>query len=77
METTMLSSLAGWHIALLALGVLPLVLWLVALVQIAKSKATGGTIALWIVIITIFPLVGSIVWFVIGRRTAQQGLLPR
>jgi hypothetical protein len=77
MEATMLSSFAGWHIALLMLGVLPFVLWLVALVQIAKSKAAGGTIALWIVIVTIFPLVGSILWFVVGRRTAQQGLLPR
>ena len=74
----MYSMIAGWHvIALLTLVVLPFVLWLIALVQIAQSKAAGGTIALWIVIITIFPLVGAILWFVIGRRTAQQGLLPR
>lgn len=74
----MLSALAGWHvIAILALVVLPFVLWLVALVQIARSKAAGSTIALWIVIITIFPLVGAILWFVIGRRTAQQGFQSR
>jgi Phospholipase_D-nuclease N-terminal len=62
---------------LLTLVIVPFALWLVALVQVAQSKAAGGTIALWIVIITIFPLVGAILWFVIGRRTAQQGLPSR
>lgn len=73
----MFSGLAGWHLIVLVTMIIPLALWVVALVQIAQSKAAGGTIALWIVIITVVPLVGSILWFVIGRRTAEQGLRPQ
>jgi hypothetical protein len=73
----MFSGLAGWHVLVLLAMIVPFALWLVALIQVAQSKAAGGTIALWILIITIFPLVGPIVWFVIGRRTAEQGLLPQ
>jgi hypothetical protein len=68
------SGLTGWHLIMLLLSLAPLVLWIVALVQIAASKATGGTIALWIVIVTLFPLIGAIVWFAVGRRTATQNI---
>ncbi|MCU1558571.1 MAG: hypothetical protein JWN09_2566 [Microbacteriaceae bacterium] len=70
----MLYGLTGWHAIILLLWIAPFVLWLVAVIQVAKSRAAGGTIALWIIIVTLFPLVGAILWFVIGRRTAAQGL---
>jgi hypothetical protein len=73
-----MAGLAGWHvIVLLVFGIIPFVLWLLALVQVAQSKATGSAIALWIVIITVSPVLGAILWFTIGRRTATQGLQPR
>lgn len=68
----MFSGLTGWHVIILLLSLAPFVLWIIAIVQIATSKATGGTIALWIVIVTLFPLIGAIVWFAVGRRTATQ-----
>ena len=68
----MFAGLTGWHVIILLLSLAPFVLWIIALVQIATSKATGGTIALWVVIVTLFPLVGAIVWFAVGKRTAAQ-----
>jgi len=64
------SGLTGWHLVLFS--PVPFVLWIIALVQIARSKAAAGTIAVWIVIVTLLPLVGPIVWFVVGKRTASQ-----
>lgn len=68
----MLSNLVGWHVIILLLSLVPLALWLVALIQIAQSRAPGGTIALWIVIITLIPLIGPILWFTVGKRTATE-----
>jgi predicted lipid-binding transport protein (Tim44 family) len=73
-EPTVFSGLTGWHLIILLLSLAPFVLWIIALVQIAMSKAAGGTIALWIVIVTLFPLIGAIVWFAVGRRTATQNI---
>lgn len=68
----MFSNFAGWHVIILLLWLAPFVLWLVALIQIAQTRAPGGTIALWIVIITLIPLIGPILWFTVGKRTATQ-----
>jgi hypothetical protein len=64
------SGLTGWHIMFLLFLVVPVVLWLIALVQIAHTRASGGALAAWILIVTLVPLVGAILWFAIGRRTA-------
>lgn len=66
----MFSGLTGWH--LLIAGFIPFVLWIIALIQIAVSKASASTIALWIVIITVFPFLGAILWFAIGKRSAAR-----
>jgi hypothetical protein len=66
----MLSGFTGWHVLVLLVFVVPAVLWIIAIMQIAKTRATGTTIALWILIITLIPLVGAILWFAIGKRSA-------
>ena len=57
-------------VGLLALGTF--VLWIVALVSIARRGASGTVIALWILIVTLLPLLGSILWFTIGRNSAGR-----
>lgn len=66
----LLSGFTGWHMLVLLVFAVPAVLWIIAMVQIAKARATGATIALWILIITLIPLVGAILWFAIGKRSA-------
>jgi len=57
----------------LLLGVIVLALlalFIAALVSILRTpRLSGGGKLLWIVIVLVFPLLGSIVWFAFGRRT--------
>ncbi|NUU07415.1 PLD nuclease N-terminal domain-containing protein [Leifsonia sp. C5G2] len=64
----MFSGLAGWHVLILMVWLVPLVLWIVALVQIAQSKSEAGPTIGWIAVVTLVPLVGPILWFALGRR---------
>ncbi|MGI9031557.1 MAG: PLDc N-terminal domain-containing protein [Ilumatobacteraceae bacterium] len=54
---------------LLAVIVIALVvLFIAALVSIVRtSRLSGGGKLLWVVIVFVFPLIGSIVWFAFGR----------
>lgn len=61
---------------LLSIPLILLIVRVIALVQIARSKAAGATLALWVLIITIFPLVRPLLWFAVGRHTATSGGSP-
>ena len=67
----MLQGFTAWHAIVLVISASPLILWIISLVQIAKSRAAGTTIALWVLVTTLIPLIGAILWFSIGRRTAS------
>lgn len=49
--------------------VLPSILWIIALIDILKSdfKDTNGKI-IWILIVLFLPLIGSILYFAIGKN---------
>lgn len=69
----MFSGLAEWHVLILMVWLVPLVLWIVALVQIAQSRAEAGPTIGWIAVVTLVPLVGPILWFALGRRSVRGG----
>jgi phospholipase D-like protein len=53
-------------------GLVVLILDIVALVSLLKSNADAGTKILWVLLIVLLPLVGMILYFLMGpgRRTA-------
>jgi hypothetical protein len=53
-------------------GLVVLVLDIVALVSLLKSGADAGTKILWVILIVLLPLVGMILYFLMGpgRRKA-------
>jgi hypothetical protein len=57
-------------IVILALIVLPL--W--ALIDIVKTEFMGSNKVMWILIVLILPLIGSILYFVIGKRQKTCGV---
>ena len=61
----------GW---LWWVGTIAIIAWAVALVDIVRSRArfTGGQLAAWILIVVILPVVGTILYFVVGRRPASR-----
>ena len=50
------------------LGLVVLVLDIVAIIDVVKSGKTGGQKALWIVLILILPIIGLILYFLMGRK---------
>ena len=54
------------------LGAVAIVAWVIALVDILRRSAafSRGQLAAWILIIIIFPVLGTILYFVVGRKPA-------
>ncbi len=50
------------------LGIVHLVLWLIAAVEILGSNKSLGNKILWLLIILLLPLIGLILYYVIGRN---------
>ncbi|HRE79740.1 MAG TPA: PLDc N-terminal domain-containing protein [Opitutaceae bacterium] len=47
------------------LGILCLILWIVALVDCIRSNNSNKVV--WIIVIILLPLLGSILYFLLGR----------
>jgi len=59
-------------------GLLVLLLWAAALIDLlfANRAVAGGKKILWLVLIVVLPLLGSLVYLVVGRRGTQLGDHP-
>jgi hypothetical protein len=44
-----------------------------ALISVVASGISGGMKVVWIVFVVIAPLIGSLAWFVVGRRESSRG----
>jgi len=53
------------------LGLLHLILWVYALIQILGSSASAGTKILWVLIVLLLPLLGLILWFLMGPKATR------
>lgn len=49
-------------------GIIVLVLDIVAILKIIQSSASTFKKALWIVLILLLPLIGLIIWYLLGPR---------
>ncbi|HYP74092.1 MAG TPA: PLD nuclease N-terminal domain-containing protein, partial [Microbacterium sp.] len=64
-------------IVVAALAVAALALFISALVSIGRSRASGTEKAVWILIVLVFPMLGALVWFLIGQNSAgRRGEFP-
>ncbi len=51
------------------LGLIVLVLDIIAIVDALKSSMDTGKKALWIILILVLPVVGMVLYFLIGKKT--------
>ncbi|MEZ4888833.1 MAG: PLDc N-terminal domain-containing protein [Chitinophagales bacterium] len=49
------------------LGLIHLILWLIAAVEIFQSGKSAGNKLLWVLVILFLPVVGLILYYLIGR----------
>jgi hypothetical protein len=52
-------------------GILILIADIWAILNIAQSSASMGHKVLWIVLVLLLPVVGLIIWFLLGPRTGK------
>jgi Phospholipase_D-nuclease N-terminal len=52
-------------------GLLILIADVWAIVNIAQSAASTGKKVLWIVLVLVLPVLGLILWFLLGPRTGR------
>jgi len=50
------------------IGLIILILDVVAVLDVVKSSATGGKKALWIILILVLPVLGMILYFLVGKK---------
>jgi hypothetical protein len=50
-------------------GLIVLVLDIIAIVDVLKSSMDSGKKALWIILILILPVIGMVLYFLIGKKT--------
>jgi membrane protein DedA with SNARE-associated domain len=58
-------------ILIMLVVLLPAVLFVAALVSILASHQTSGMKVVWVVFALCAPFLGPVLWFFVGRRTAQ------
>ena len=61
-------NLNGWHVIILsAIWLIP---FIITVVSIARNRVASGTAkAVWVLIVLLFPWLGLILWFAIGRKS--------
>ena len=66
----LIGGLGGWELlVLLIFFLLPLGAWIIALVDITRSRFRSDTNRLlWIAIVTLAPVIGVLLYLVLGRR---------
>ena len=50
------------------IGLIILVLDIIALVDVLKSAKDAGNKALWIILILLLPVIGMVLYFLIGKK---------
>lgn len=66
--------LQPWHIIIMLIVMAAVItLWIAAVVSIARHPDASPTAkVIWIVVVVIFPLLGSAIWFVTGRSALRN-----
>lgn len=55
-------------LALIILGIITLALWIYGIYDVLKGSVSGNTSKiLWLIVIIIFPIVGVILYFLLGK----------
>lgn len=53
---------------LVILGIIALLLPIIALIDIVKNEFSGANKIIWILVVLFLPILGSILYFLIGRK---------
>ncbi|WP_211765061.1 PLD nuclease N-terminal domain-containing protein [Kutzneria sp. CA-103260] len=63
-------------VGLLALAIAHVLIAVVAVLSVIGSQQTLGMKVVWFLLIWVMPLVGSVLWFLVGRREQRARWNP-
>ncbi|MBN1258062.1 MAG: PLDc N-terminal domain-containing protein [Planctomycetes bacterium] len=50
------------------IGLIVLILDIIAIIDVVKSSMSGGKKALWIILILILPIIGLVLYYLVGKK---------
>jgi len=56
-------------IVMIAAGMISFILMVIAIIDILQSKNENDRRAVWAIVVIAFPFIGSIMYFIMGRKT--------
>jgi len=68
---TYLGIIGIWQTIIILLSFSGIILTIMALIDILKSKFNGNDKIVWILVVLFFNLLGAILYFIIGRKQKQ------
>lgn len=51
------------------LGLIALILWIIAIISILGAAKSVGWKVLWILVVLLLPIIGTIIYFLVGKST--------
>ena len=63
-----LGAVGPMEIFILGFIFLPLILWIIALVDILKNEFTGSNKIVWLLVVILAPIIGAVLYFLIGKQ---------
>lgn len=64
----MLGNLGIAELILIFFFILPIILWIVALIDIVKSNFDGNNKLTWVIIVVFLPVLGALLYLLVGRN---------
>ncbi len=71
----MIGQVGPTELIVLGILLLPLLLWIFALVDMLKNEFTGSNKIVWLLVVILVPVIGAIFYFLMGRQ--QKIKLPQ
>ncbi len=65
---TYLGMIGPWQIIIISFVLLGIIPTIITLIDILKSKFNGNDKIVWVLVVLFFNLIGTILYFVIGRK---------
>lgn len=62
----------AWLVVLICVAAALLVLFVAALVSVLRAPLSPAARVAWVLGVLVFPLVGPVAWFTVGRRATPQ-----
>ncbi len=68
----MLGSIGTMELILLLFAFIPLIISIIALVDILKSDFRGINKIIWVMVVFFFPIIGPVLYLIIGRKQKED-----